>query len=129
MNEYEPEMYKFSTISGVYIPSIISLILCMALIVVFAVFLVKRACVTNTKYNSSLVVGIVSVCLSLTYMIVAIIVKTKFKSNDMLMEYLFNSEAKNKIAIGASVITTFVFSILLLAEEIVGRVLINKKKI
>ncbi len=129
MNKVDPELYKFSTISGVYIPSIISFILCMALIAVFAVFLAKRASVEESKYNGSLVVGIVSVCLSLAYMIVAIVVRSKFKSNEVLIPYLFDSSAKYRISIGASVITTFIFSILLLAEEIVGKVLIDKKKI
>ncbi len=127
MNKNEPYFFRFNTVSGVYIPSIICFILCMVLIVVFVIFLVKQICAKESKYSGSLAVGIISVCLSLAYMILVIILTKQLKSNNELMEYLFSNEDK-KITIGASVIATFVLSILLLVEEIVGKAIIHKEK-
>lgn len=127
INSQAPFFFKFDTVSDVYVPSIISLIISMGLIVALAVFFVKRVSIKDSKYKGSLVTGIVLSCLSLVHLIVAIIVNKQVMGNELLKESLLDGATNGKISVGGSVIALLVITLILLAEEIVGFLLIQNK--
>lgn len=124
-NKGLPLLFSFSDYSGAYILSSICFVLSIIIVILIIVFLAKRAS-EKKNHQASLTIGILFASVSLIYLILSICAKGSIAKCEGLTEPLFDS-ATGKISIGASPILFFIFSLVLLAEEIVGKILAKKE--
>lgn len=119
-------LFSFSEYRGAYILSTICFVLNIAIIVLIIVFLAKRSS-EKKKHRGSLAIGVIFASISLIYLIFSIVAKANIVKCEGLTAPLYDT-ATGKISIGASPILFFIFSLGLLAEEIVAKLLIKKEE-